>query len=362
MISICLLLFLAACTGTPTGEVMPVEPIKVGFMSALSGDAATWGESTLDGAQLAIEEINRKGGINGRPLELVVQDDKCDAATGVTVYHELVQKGVNTIMGQACSSVILAIAPLAEEDEVLLLGTGTTNPTISDAGEFTFRLWVSDAYEGSETAKFALSEGVTRIAMITLQNDYGVGLRDAFSDEFVADHGQIVASEQYPPETRDFRSMLTKLLAKKPEALFIAANPGELPTLLNQLRILNQEIPVYLNGPAFEPQLEVIGSDGEGVKYTRSTSKDRSTFITTFTQRYGEEPGLVSSRGYDGIAVLAKAYDECGNEETSCLRDRLYEIKNMDGASGVITFDRKGDRVGETFERVEIVNGEPIVR
>lgn len=364
IIAVALCLLLVGCAESPTGAATHDEPITIGFMSALTGDAAAWGEPILRGATLAVEEINADGGIDGRRLALAIEDTGCDAATGVSAAHRLIaQRELDVITGIACSSVMLGIAPLAETERVLLLGTAPTNPAITHAGDYIFRLWASDAYEGRETAADAFGNGARRMALIVLNNDYADGLADAFAAEFTALGGEILLREGYYTGSRDFRTAILKALRDAPDAIYIAANPGETPALLQQIRQIS-DIPLYVNGPAIlaDGVIDAAGEAAEGIRSVRPASKDAERFIAAYVARYGEEPPLTASAGYDSIRVLALSMEECPPAATACIRDRLYALRGYAGASGPITLDENGDRVDVPFERLVIEDGSPVVR
>ncbi|MCB1032418.1 MAG: ABC transporter substrate-binding protein [Acidobacteria bacterium] len=160
-----------------------VEPFEVGVLVPLSGSLRVWGVNSERGIRLAAEHINAAGGIEGRPIELLVRDSECKPETAVAVLKEWIQgRKVPAVLGAICSSDVLAMAPLAEKGEVVLLSTGASNPAISDAGSFIFRNWPSDRVQGHLSADYAVAQGYQRVAILYVDNAYGRGLDEVFTE------------------------------------------------------------------------------------------------------------------------------------------------------------------------------------
>ena len=207
---------------------MPAEeaegPFRIGVMESLTGPGETYGQVANNAKQLVVAEINAAGGINGRMLELVVEDSKCSAQDAITAYRKLTDvDGVKIILGTSCSGAMLGAAPLAEADGVVMFSGLATNPDIAEAGDYIFRTAMNDAQLGIDTGNVLWADGIRKLATINESTDYAEGVRRASVAQFEKRGGEVVAAEQYASDTTDFRSQLTKLLNAGPDAVHIAA-------------------------------------------------------------------------------------------------------------------------------------------
>jgi branched-chain amino acid transport system substrate-binding protein len=222
------------------------EPIKIGFIGPLSGDASSYGIPIKNAISLAVEEINNTGGINGRKIEIVYEDGKCTGKDAVSAAQKLINiDKVKIIIGTVCSGELLAIAPITEPAKVLLLSPSASSPDITHAGDFIFRNNPSDADGGKALAKL-VREKYTKAAIISENTDYAQALARVFVEHFRSLGGEVVAQENFDPGTKDFRSILTKIKASNPQALVV--NPqteiaGGL--IVKQAREIGITIPLY---------------------------------------------------------------------------------------------------------------------
>ena len=208
-----------ACGGDPDEP----EPYRIGVMESLTGPGETYGTVAVRAKTMAMDEINAAGGIDGRPLELVVEDSKCGAQDAISAYHKLTDvEGVKIILGTSCSSAMLGVAPLAEADGVVLFSGLASNPDIADAGDYIFRTQISDIEVGLTTGDTLWADGVRALATITEETDYAEGVRRTSVAQFEKRGGRVVAAERFTSDTTDFRTPLTKLFAADPDALHIA--------------------------------------------------------------------------------------------------------------------------------------------
>ena len=271
----------AAGTGTATQPTaMPAEqptaampasdePFRIGVMESLTGPGETYGNVAVQAKQMAVDEINAAGGINGRMLELIVEDSKCAAQDAITAYNKLTEvDGVKIILGTSCSGAMLGAAPLAEADGVILFSGLATNPDIANAGDYIFRTSMSDLQLGIDTGNVLWADGVRKLATITETTDYAEGVRRTTVDQFEKLGGQVVGEERYASDVTDFRSQLTKLINANPDAIHIAAQ-AEFSggTVVKQIRELGYEGPLYSEiVPVGATALEVAGDDATGLK------------------------------------------------------------------------------------------------
>ena len=208
-------------------DAMTPDPFRIGAMDSLTGVGESYGNPIVNAKQLAVDEINAAGGINGRVLELIIEDSKCNAQDAITAYKKLTDvDGVKIILGTTCSGAMLGSAPLAEADGVVLFSPSATNPDIANAGDYIFRTAISDAQLGVDTGNAMWVDGVRSLATITETTDYAEGVRRTTVEQFEKLGGEIVGEERYASDSTDFRSQLTKLIGANPDALHLAIPGG----------------------------------------------------------------------------------------------------------------------------------------
>ena len=206
------------------------DAFRIGVMESLTGPGETYGTVANQAKQMAADEINAAGGVNGRRLELVVEDSRCSANDAITAYNKLTDvQGVKIILGTSCSSAMLGVAPHAEADGVILFSGLASNPDIANAGDYIFRTQISDVEVGITTGNVLWADGVRTLATITESTDYAEGVRRTSVAQFEKRGGEVVAAEQFSSEVTDFRTQLTKLFAEDPDALHVAPSPSSPP-------------------------------------------------------------------------------------------------------------------------------------
>ena len=252
------------CNGDGGGDTF-----KIGVMESVTGPGETYGNVAVQAKQMAVDEINAAGGINGRTLELIVEDSKCSAQDSITAYKKLTDvDGVKIILGTSCSGAMLGAAPLAEEDGVVLFSGLATNPDIAGAGDYIFRTSMSDLQLGIDTGNVLWADGIRTLATITETTDYAEGVRRTSVAQFEKRGGRVVAEERYGSDVTDFRSQITKLIGADPDAIHIAAQAESSGgTIVKQIRELGYEGPLYSEVvPIGATALEVAGEAATGLK------------------------------------------------------------------------------------------------
>ena len=357
---------MAPATATPVvPAVAGDEPFRIGAMHAITGVAESYGNPIVQAMELAVAEINDGGGVNGRMLELVIEDSKCAAQDAITAYNKLTDvDGVRIILGTTCSGAMLGAAPLAEAEGVVLLSPSATSPDIATAGDFIFRTAINDAQLGVDTGNTLWEDGIRTIATINETTDYAEGARRTSVAQFEMRGGSVVAAESYASDVTDFRTQLTKLTADEPEAVYLAAQ-GEVSggTIVKQLRELGYDGPIYSEVVPTNPQaLGIAGEAATGLKAI-VPNPDLSTsagmdFLDKFEERYDTVATLpwFQASAYDGVYIAAQCLAETGNDQDAagfrdCLYDTLYT-----GAIGInYGFDANGDVVGLNNVVVEVL-------
>ena len=222
-------------------------PFRIGVMESLTGAGETYGMVALQSKKMALDEINAAGGVNGRILEFVVEDSKCNAQDAITAYKKLTDvDGIKIILGTSCSGAMLGVAPLAEEDGVVLFSGLASNPDIANAGDYIFRTQISDIEVEINIGNVLWADGIRRLATITEKTDYAEGVRRTSVAQFEENGGHVVAAERYATDVTDFETQLTKLFAASPDALHIAPKSEfAAGAIVKQARELGYEGPIY---------------------------------------------------------------------------------------------------------------------
>ena len=328
---------------------------RIGVMESLTGPGETYGQVAVQSKQLAADEINRAGGINGRLLQLVIEDEKCNARDSITAYNKLTQvDGVMIILGTSCSGAMLGAAPLAEKDGVVLFSGLATNPDIANAGDYIFRTSMNDAQVGIDTGNKLWSDGIRTLATITEATDYAEGVRRESANRFEALGGEIVGAESYGSEETDFRTALTRLIGENPDAIHVSAQ-AEFSggTVQKQLRELGYEGPVYGEIVAVgATALDVAGDAATGtigiVAELDSNNPLAVDFLNRFRARYAFTTlQWYMGSAYDDVFITAACLAQTGDDQDADgFRDCLYDMDPYSGTIGTYTFDDKGEVVG----------------
>ncbi len=340
------------------------EPFRIGVMESLTGPGETYGAVASQAKQMAVDEINAEGGINGRMLELIVEDSKCNAQDAITAYNKLTDvDGVKIILGASCSGAMLGAAPLAEKERVVLFSGLATNPDIANAGDYIFRTAMSDAQLGIDTGNLLWADGIRSLATISESTDYAEGVRNASVEQFEKRGGQTLGSERYPTDTTDFRSQLTKLINENPDAIHVAAQAEfSAGAIVKQLREMGFDGPIYADVVVVgATALEVAGDAATGIKAVigdldPANSKGQEV-LENFRERYDYVtlPWYLGS-AYDTVYIAAECLKTTDDDQDADgFRDCLYGITWSGAIGSGYSFDDMGEVVGLSNLVVEVL-------
>lgn len=348
-----------------TGLVLLPEQqstIKIGMMLHLTGDAASWGQAVKNGIDLAFDEIKNEK-INGKTIELVFEDDRCDAATAVSAFQKLTQvDGIKITGATVCSGVVLAIAPIVEKENSLHLSAGASNDTISEAGDYIFRIWPSDTFEVTKLSEFAFDHlKIRKVAILNLNNDYALGLKNSFSTIFTEKGGIITSAQYFDTDDDDFKTQLLKINESNPDAIYVASNPTQMPLILKQIKAFGMNQLILANSGGIESgvMLEENAELGNGVIYAIPKTKISAEFNKKYVDQFGKDSPFLPPYGFDVVMLLSDAIKQCQSDDPDCIKAYLYSVRDYSGASGIISFDKKGDVVVPIEIRV-IKDGVPV--
>src|SRR3989344_1235965 len=337
-------------------EVVPVAvaPIKVGVIAPLTGEAATYGEPMRNVIEIAINEINAQGGVNGAQLIPIYEDDKCTGEGGASATQKLVNvDGVKIIIGSACSGATLAAVPVAEAGQVALFSPAASSPDLTGKSRFFSRDYPSDSSQGIVLADAAYTiKKWKKVAVIQEQKDYPLGIFKAFEAQFKSLGGTVVR-EEFAPSATDFRSILAKLKAAKPDALFIIvqASPSA-DRILKQFADLKWKMPLIVND-IVPGDVEIVKNQAKvlegaiSAEFPVGDNDKLKTLAASYKAKYGIDVPYMSygQTEYDAVYIVRDALMGIGNDGAK-IADWLKGVTNWQGASGSVTICADGDRVG----------------
>lgn len=342
-------LALVAAVVIPCLPVLAAEEIPVGEFASMTGGSASFGQASHKGTELAIEEINAKGGVLGKQIRLISEDDQSQAGQPATIVRKLIsQDHVVAILGEVASSKSLEAAPICQQNKIPMITPASTNPKVTEVGDYIFRICFIDPFQGTVISKFARAKGWKKIAVLTdVKQDYSVGLTECFLKDFLANGGEIVREQKYSSGDRDFKPQLTSIKAAQPDAIFVPGYYTEVALIAKQARLLGIKVPL-LGGDGWvgDSLLKVAGKSLDG-SYISShfSASDKAEkvqkFVTKYQAKYGEVPDDMAALGYDSAMILADAIRRAGTTESAALRDAIAATKGFDAVTGTITLDEK---------------------
>ncbi|MSU47514.1 MAG: ABC transporter substrate-binding protein [Opitutus sp.] len=331
------------------GPSRAADPIRIGEIEPLTGKEAAFGQSSRRGVQMAVAEINARGGVLGRPLVVVTEDNQSKSGDSATIAKKLVGRDkVVAILSGGTSSNCLEIAPIAQTARIPFVATTATATEVTEKRDYVFRTCFIDPFQGAVLAKFARKTlQAKRVALLTsVSASYSVGLSKVFRERFTALGGEIAADQKYSEGDKDFRAQLTAIKAAKPDAIAATGNYTEAALICKQARDLGITIPLF-GGDGWEaPELIEIG--GKAVEAScfashyssESTAPEVRDFVKKFRARHsGDTPDSNASLAYDATFILAEAIARAGTTEGPKLRDALAATKDFPGVTGRTTLD-----------------------
>lgn len=324
------------------------DVIRIGEYGSLTGTTATFGISTKNGIDMAVAKVNQEGGILGKQVEVIVEDDQGKPEEAATAVKKLInQDKVIAILGEVASSRSLAGAPICQAAKIPMLTPASTNPKVTEVGDFIFRVCFIDPFQGEVMATFSRkSLNVKKAALLTdVKNDYSVALAEYFKKTFAELGGKIVAEESYSEGDIDFKAQLTSIKSKKPETIFIPGYYTEVGLIARQARELGIKIPLTGGDGWDSPRLlEIAGEALEDCYFSNHYSPDDpnpliQNFVQEYKTKYGEVSDAMAVLGYDAAMVLFEAIKRAGSVDTQKIRDQIAATKDFPGVSGKITID-----------------------
>ena len=337
----------------------PEQPIKIGFSGTLTGRLSEFGVSGRNGVILAVEEVNNAGGINGRTVELLTKDDKNDSDVAMVVDRELINEEVVAIIGHMTSTPSAEVAPLMNKEQMLMISPTAATNSLTGLDDFFLRVFPANKPETDKLAEYAFKKlGVKRVvSAFDISNPtFTQEWHENFQAEFEALGGECVLKK--PFDTRSVTSFLDitqELISVKPDAIVISASAIDTAAISQQLRKLNQDIPVISSTWAMTDDfLQHSGPAGEGVLFAHplkvgNQDEGYLSFAEAYTARFGNQPSFSATFGYEAARILMEALASTDNHSSQALKDYIVEKRTFQGLQGEFVIDRFGDAVRDVF-------------
>jgi branched-chain amino acid transport system substrate-binding protein len=322
--------------------------LKLGAVFSMSGATASFGQESMDGVRLAIEEINKKGDVK---IDLVLADDKSESVDAANAIRKLINVDrVNVVVGSVPSSITMAMAPIAQAAKVPLLSPSSTNVKVTDAGDYISRICFIDDFQGSGMAKFATEVLKAKTAAIVTDSrqDYSKGLGQSFKDSFEKMGGKINVEVSYQSKDQDFSSQLTKIRTRKPDVIFVPGYYGEVANMIRQATQMGIKTK-FIGGDGWSaPELFTLAGPAIAGNYFADhfspddTDPQVKGFVTKYQGKYKRVPSAMAALGYDSVYVVAEAFKKAsGKTDGESLKNAINSTQNYVGVTGSITLDAK---------------------
>ncbi|MBM3270825.1 MAG: branched-chain amino acid ABC transporter substrate-binding protein [Candidatus Sericytochromatia bacterium] len=358
--------FIAAILATVTSvslavPVLAADAIKIGVASPITGALAKMGADIRNGAELAVQEANARGGVLGKKVELVVGDDKGDPREGITVANKLVQSGVVGVVGHLNSGISI---PTSKEvyapAKVTMISPASTNPELTQRGlKNVFRTIGRDDQQGKDAAEYAMKAGFKTVVVLHNKNAYGQGLAEVFKANFERLGGKVLMLDGIQTGDKDFTPVLTRVRAKGPDLVFFGGEYQDGGLLVGQARKVGLKAPFMGGDGLFDPLfIKLAGKKAsEGAIVTFPPFDRAGSFATTYKAKYGSEPGAYSGYSYDAARVLLDAVKRAGKADRAAVMAQVSRTKGFKGVTGTITFNGQGDQPGFKFGIWKVQSG-----
>jgi branched-chain amino acid transport system substrate-binding protein len=349
-----ILFIVSAILTDSCGPKINSNEIRIGEYGSLTGAQATFGISTDDGIKLAVDEINAAGGIDGKTFKLTTYDDQGDPAEAAVVVTKLItQDQVQIVLGEVASSLSLAAAPICQQNKVPMISPSSTNPKVTQVGDYVFRVCFIDPFQGQVMADFAMGNLKAKTAAVfrDQKSDYSMGLADFFVKRFKEKGGTIVLDQSYVAGDIDFKSQLTTFRQQKPDVIFVPGYYTEVGLIAKQARELGVKV-ALLGGDGWDSSklYEIGGSALDGCYFSshyspESTDPKVRDFVKKYQSKYGQVPDALATLGYDSVGVLAAALKNAKSLSGADIRDAIAATKAYPGVTGSISLDANRDAV-----------------
>lgn len=335
--------------------------VTIGFIGPLTGDTANIGQNAKAAVEIAVDEVNASGGVDGKELRVIYEDGKCDGKSANLAAAKLINVDhAPLILGGACSGETGGFTDLAEQNKRVVLSYCSSAPKITQGGDYIFRDYPSDTFQG----KFAAEYAYTRLkkqnaAVFYIQTEWGTGVKDVFVKEFKNLGGTIVLEEGHANTQRDFRTSIAKLKTSNTDIIYFLGNTEDSAAALKQFKENNINLPI-LGGDVWDDEtlIKLSGPAAEGIQYSKVFAPLNDSFKAKMKEKLGkDEITICSPQAYDAVKITTNVLKDAGTDPEK-IKNALYRVKSYRGVSNDnISFDQNGDLLSANFEVKEVRNG-----
>lgn len=340
------------------------EVIKIGATLDFTGPNAVYGDQVKQGIEIAVAEINKKGGVKGKNINVQYQDSKSNPKEAVANAQKyLAVNNIKILIGEISSNATAAMIPVVEQNNAFLFAPASSSSSLTNISDNFARNWPSDVAEAGAAANYALNQlNANNVAIIYVNSDYGIGLKKKFEKVLTRGGGQILTNEEYQEGETNFKTLLLKIKGAKPECIYLAGNPKEMGRFIKQMREIDINAEVISNtGFLQDDCLKVAGDAAEGVivptpSYSPSSDANEtmSSFYKTFKTEYGKEPTMINANAYDAIYLIKEAIEaNNGRVDPTQIAKHIRSRKNFKGAAGIVSFTNGDVEVPITFKTIK---------
>ncbi len=350
------------------GQGKEPTPVKIGFLGALTGDVAMYGQPTLLGMKMAAEKINQAGGVNGGQIVIVEADNRGDKQEAATIVQKFISRDkVAAIVGDPTTGITKVAAPICERNKVILLSAGATGTGVVELGKYIFRDTLLDSVAVPALVDYFIKNlGYQKVAVITSDNnDYSVGLTQVFKNAVKGKKLQIITEEKIKDGDKDFSAQITNIKAKNPDIIFFSGYYTEGSLLMKEARKQGLKINLFGGDGLYSPTLISLGGSAiEGSMVYVGFSPEQPTpetakFIEEFKAKNKNQlPGLFETQGYDAVIILAEAMKRAKSNDPTKFRNEVAKTKEFKGVSGTITFLANQEPVKSPVYLLEVKGGQ----
>jgi branched-chain amino acid transport system substrate-binding protein len=345
---------------------MAGDTIKLGVAGAHSGDLASYGLPTVNAAKLVVDELNAKGGVHGKKVELLIEDDVCKPEVATNIATKLVSQGVDVVLGHICSGATKSALPIYKAAGIILVSPSATSPELTQSGAYPnfFRTIAPDNMQAKPEVDFALNVlGVKKIAVIHDKGDYGKGVAE-LAKGFIekSGKGEVVLFEGVTPGAVDYSAIVQKIKQSQADAVIYGGYHPEASKIVSMMR-KKRMTTAFLSDDGVKDAtfIKVAGKDAEGVYATgpKDTSNNPlfQSAVAAHKKAYNSDPGAFYESAYSATLAILNAIDKAGSTEISAVTKAL-QTEKVDTPVGLINFDAQGDAVGVGFTMYQVRNGQ----
>jgi len=343
-----LVLMVLGCGTSKTGQN---DEIILGLTAPMSGDYAEYGNSFKNAAELAIDKVNKDGGINGKKLKIVVSDSKNDPKEAANIAQKYVSDpSIMAVIGDFTTTSSLAGAPIYQKGGLVQLSPTSSHPDFTKQGNYIFRNIATQAKEGPVVAEYTVSDlNKKRVAIIYIKNDWGIVAQENYQKAVEKLGGDVVAVESFLPEQgKDYNAIITKVKEQQPDIIFLGMMYTDAALMAQQMRKQSMNVPLIGTSSLFSEELIKLGGSAvEGLYLTCSfypadPRLEVQDFVAKYQEKYGKSPTMFAAQAYDATGLIIEAL-KGGATDRSSLRDKLASMKNYPGVTGMTSFDENRD-------------------